>query len=361
VGHGGRVGSEVVPRECRLEEDREARLDVVSVRWRKSGGRGEWEYVPSHSLDGKRVFVAVPSSGVRVSAFVVGRFVSGKPRLRKTIRGRDALHLVPLVMAMARLPDPAREDHGDPTWPLENKGFVVSEMTFAVVDGDATSAVLEPLTATILHSPERVFDLQSRFRNVDRDAEDASDGSGELARAIQAHASAVRSGQGVRAIRAAADEVQRLVDHDFGVANYLSVSEIGSLPLDDGDGPSAPEGRILTRLHRYRERNRSVVREARDRFRKAHGGVLRCEACGVEPSTVYGPRGIDRLHAHHVIPVSELLPDSETSVSDLVFLCPNCHDIVHAARPWLSLDELRAIIAAQGLRNEATEYGSSAR
>jgi 5-methylcytosine-specific restriction protein A len=32
------------------------------------------------------------------------------------------------------------------------------------------------------------------------------------------------------------------------------------------------------------------------------------------------------------------------ALEDLALLCANCHRIIHSCRPWLSLDELRAII-----------------
>ncbi|WP_352230624.1 MULTISPECIES: HNH endonuclease [Asaia] len=37
-------------------------------------------------------------------------------------------------------------------------------------------------------------------------------------------------------------------------------------------------------------------------------------------------------------------PGTKTKLSDLALLCANCHRMIHARRPWLSLDELRQII-----------------
>jgi 5-methylcytosine-specific restriction protein A len=33
-----------------------------------------------------------------------------------------------------------------------------------------------------------------------------------------------------------------------------------------------------------------------------------------------------------------------TKLSDLALLCANCHRMIHARRPWLSMDELRAYL-----------------
>ena len=59
----------------------------------------------------------------------------------------------------------------------------------------------------------------------------------------------------------------------------------------------------------------------------------------------YGPRGDGYIEAHHTRPLETLDPSQPTKVSDLALLCANCHRMVHAKRPWLSLVELKALIA----------------
>ena len=132
------------------------------VRWRPSGGRGEYEVVPSQALAGRRVILRIDTLGVDIPAEVTGTISQGKPRLRKDQpNNRSKLHLVPLVMAIARLPDPAREDKtGTVDWPLENKSFVVSHMKFEIVSHDESSAVLRPVSAQVLHS-NNVFDCSA--------------------------------------------------------------------------------------------------------------------------------------------------------------------------------------------------------
>ena len=112
---------------------------------------------------------------------------------------------------------------------------------------------------------------------------------------------------------------------------------------DESEDAEASEGAILTGLHHYRERDRSLV-EKRKAQELKRTGRLACEACGFEFSTVYGSRGGAYIEAHHTRPLESLEPGARTKVSDLALLCANCHRIVHVKRPWLSIDELKALI-----------------
>ena len=121
----------------------------------------------------------------------------------------------------------------------------------------------------------------------------------------------------------------------------------GSIPLaseeEDEEFAEAEEGRILTRVHRARERNRGLVDKKKATALEANG-ILKCEACSFDFETTYGSRGAGFMEAHHVRPVHTLLPGSKTRLEDLVLLCSNCHRMVHARRPWLTMDELKVLI-----------------
>jgi 5-methylcytosine-specific restriction protein A len=108
----------------------------------------------------------------------------------------------------------------------------------------------------------------------------------------------------------------------------------------------AAEGRLLTRLHRYRERNRDIVTKRKAQAIKEEG-ELRCEACGFSYVDRYGERGSSFIECHHVIPVSEMAPEAKTMASDLALVCANCHRMIHAKRPWLTIEELKAIIISR--------------
>ncbi len=105
----------------------------------------------------------------------------------------------------------------------------------------------------------------------------------------------------------------------------------------------APEGRILTREHRVRERSKTLVARKKNQALKATGR-LTCEACGFNFSQKYGERGEGFIECHHTVPVQGLKPGHRTRLSDLALLCSNCHRMIHRRQPWISVDELRAAI-----------------
>jgi 5-methylcytosine-specific restriction enzyme A len=131
-----------------------------------------------------------------------------------------------------------------------------------------------------------------------------------------------------------AEEIRRLVSVDTQRAN---------LPELGDDEVEAEEGKMLTRLHRYRERDRTLVAKKKSRFLRENGS-LHCEACGFNFEQVFGDRGKGFIECHHVRPVSELSQGGITRLSDLVLLCSNCHRMVHKQRPWIGLQELQELI-----------------
>ena len=76
-----------------------------------------------------------------------------------------------------------------------------------------------------------------------------------------------------------------------------------------------------------------------------HTGRLACEICGFTFGAAYGPRGVDFIECHHVTPLSEIEIGRKTRFDDLALVCANCHRIIHAKRPWLTIEQLREIVA----------------
>lgn len=105
----------------------------------------------------------------------------------------------------------------------------------------------------------------------------------------------------------------------------------------------APEGRVLTRIHVTRERNRKLV-EKKKAAELARTGRLVCEVCNFDFEARYGDRGRGFIEVHHTKPVHTLEDGATTKLADLALLCANCHRMVHSAKPWLALEELRALL-----------------
>ena len=112
--------------------------------------------------------------------------------------------------------------------------------------------------------------------------------------------------------------------------------------VDDEGIEEAPEGRILTRLHRSRERNRKLVATKKARAMR-DGGHLTCEGCGFDFAVTYGERGEGFMEVHHTLPVHEIRPGHVTRLAGLALVCANCHRMIHARRPWLTIEELTAL------------------
>ena len=117
--------------------------------------------------------------------------------------------------------------------------------------------------------------------------------------------------------------------------------QFDSLPDPDLEGiTQAPEGRVFTRIHLARERSPQLVQECKRRALRQHGRLC-CAACGLDFGQRYGKDLVGVIDCHHTNPVHTLAPGHETRVEDLVLLCPNCHRAVHAAKPWLTVEQLR--------------------
>lgn len=107
----------------------------------------------------------------------------------------------------------------------------------------------------------------------------------------------------------------------------------------DLDLTEAVEGELLTRLHRFRERSRTLV-EKRKKLALEEKGILACEACGFNFSEKYGTLGEGLIEVHHTRPLHTLVAGQVTKLTELALLCANCHRVVHARKKWLSLPQL---------------------
>ncbi len=126
-------------------------------------------------------------------------------------------------------------------------------------------------------------------------------------------------------------------------ANLGAISQMDVEEIDD-DLTEAEEGRVLTGVHKKRERN-SKLRKAKVEGTLKETGRLACEACDLDFGEKYGQRGAGFIECHHVQPLRTLKPGQKTKLSDLALLCSNCHRMVHVRKPWLTLGQLKEIQA----------------
>jgi 5-methylcytosine-specific restriction protein A len=104
-----------------------------------------------------------------------------------------------------------------------------------------------------------------------------------------------------------------------------------------------PEGKVIERMHKSRERNSRAVKIAKENFIKIHKKLF-CQVCDFDFEDKYGRLGKNFIEGHHIIPISEMAPDHKTRPQDIVMLCSNCHRMIHKKRPWLTITNLSSIL-----------------
>lgn len=142
-----------------------------------------------------------------------------------------------------------------------------------------------------------------------------------------------------------ADDVPRLRRVAEAIQENLAVENLPPELRNDSDEEitDASEGRLVTRLHRSRERNRNLVQRKKAAFLKRHGR-LHCEACNFDPKPIYGERSDAVIECHHVRPLYTLRFQERKRLSDLALVCANCHRAIHATSRWLTVEEMQKSI-----------------
>ena len=137
-------------------------------------------------------------------------------------------------------------------------------------------------------------------------------------------------------------DIPRLIAVADSIKANHKVSDSLGLDIDDEDY-QASEGKILTKIHRTRERNRKITKKKKDSVLKKTG-ALKCEVCNFDFHEFYGALGNGFAECHHTKPVSELKPEEKTKLSDLRIVCSNCHRMIHRSKPWLKVEELKGLL-----------------
>lgn len=121
-----------------------------------------------------------------------------------------------------------------------------------------------------------------------------------------------------------------------------SEESVSELPMiEENEELTFPEGKEKFILHKLKERNKDLVREAKELYYKKDNNLC-CQNCGFSFFYEYGEIGKGFIEAHHTFPISELKKETNTKIEDLAMLCSNCHRMVHRKRPWLTIELLKA-------------------
>ena len=116
--------------------------------------------------------------------------------------------------------------------------------------------------------------------------------------------------------------------------------EVSEATEDQADEDIFTEGRIVTEVHKQRERHPRLREKLIQQRRRS--GRLVCELCNCFPHpSMYGEAIFE---AHHILPLAAAM-ERKTKLSDMALLCANCHRMIHRAiarkARWINLSEAR--------------------
>ena len=125
------------------------------------------------------------------------------------------------------------------------------------------------------------------------------------------------------------EDLSGLSESELIYSGEVTVEESATLP--EGSG-------IPVFVNRY-ERNR----RARSKCIAYYGS--RCIICGFDFGKVYGPIGKDKIHVHHIVPLSDRKQEYGVDpILDLVPVCPNCHLIIHSKQESFTIEDVKEMI-----------------
>jgi predicted HNH restriction endonuclease len=155
----------------------------------------------------------------------------------------------------------------------------------------------------------------------------------------------------------ALDALERHIEYFESIKNYkmglvrevynkfvaLAIRPVISGNIEDADEESFPEGKQLYKLHKFKERNRELIKLAKANYKKSKPS-MNCQVCNFSFADKYGSIGGGFIEAHHTFPISLLKIETPTRLEDIVFVCANCHRMLHRKRPWITMHDLQNLL-----------------
>ena len=135
----------------------------------------------------------------------------------------------------------------------------------------------------------------------------------------------------------------------YKLEEYLQLDITGDLEdytLNDREPDS--EGKLLPISINVYERSAYNRRECI----KAKG--TSCLICGFNFGETYGAAMSNKIHVHHIIPLSEIGDEHKVDpVKDLIPVCPNCHYVIHSKKDGVyTIEEVKNMIADNKRRSK---------
>lgn len=118
-------------------------------------------------------------------------------------------------------------------------------------------------------------------------------------------------------------------------------AEEDPLPEEIGEvyGPLTEGAKKQITVNAY-ERDPKAVKCCKDYYMHRDGKLV-CQICHFDFGAVYGVEYANKIHIHHIKPISEIGGEYEVDpLEDLIPVCPNCHMVLHA-NGGITVQELR--------------------
>lgn len=117
------------------------------------------------------------------------------------------------------------------------------------------------------------------------------------------------------------------------------VEELLPEEYDEEHEPILEGAKKIISINAY-ERDPKAVKICKDYYMHRDGKLV-CQICKFDFGTVYGMEYANKVHIHHIKPISEIGEEYEVDpIKDLIPVCPNCHLVLHA-NGGIDIDELR--------------------
>ncbi len=119
-------------------------------------------------------------------------------------------------------------------------------------------------------------------------------------------------------------------------------ANVSSIETDDNE-ENVREGKVLYKMHKVRERDRTIVAKKKAKVLSL-SGILECECCGFDFEKTYGDLGKGYIECHHIVPLNRFNDSKDTKLDDLALVCSNCHRMLHSRISEVSVSDLRKLL-----------------
>lgn len=104
---------------------------------------------------------------------------------------------------------------------------------------------------------------------------------------------------------------------------------------------SSEEGFRKLKLHKAIERDKGFIEQIKIDYYISNP-EMPCQICGFSFTKRYGELGVGYIEAHHKIPLSDLDEAQKTKKQDIIFVCANCHRMLHRKNPVILECDLKS-------------------